>query len=161
MQLLQQVYVCYILRYFKDLLPGSGLMALWLKPSWVGVSQAMATLIWCAPHCTKFGRHCQAPPFRLHFNRTLFKENSTTPCTPLNYWLSVWVVCLQFSAHIDIPGILLMCFCVTHFLFCVSSQVVPPDRFLPCPWYILYAHWMSTLSDKIAYMLQAWVKYLL
>ena len=50
---------------------------------------------------------------------------------------------------------------MTHFLFCVSSQVVPPDRFLPCPWYILYAHWMSTCSDKIAFMLQAWVKYLL
>ena len=104
------VYVHYILRYFKDLLSGSSLMALWLKPSQVGVSQAMATLIWCAPHCNKFGRHCQAPPLRLHFNQTLLKEKSTTPCTPLNHWLSVWVVCLQFSAHMDISDILLYVF---------------------------------------------------
>ena len=44
------------------------------------------------------------------------REKSTTPCTPLNYSLSVWVVCLWFLAYIDIPGTL-VCFCVTHFLF--------------------------------------------
>ena len=65
-------------------------------------------------------------------------KKSTAPCTPLNHWLSLWVICLWFPAHIDIPGILLMCFCVTLFLFSVSSQVVPPNRFPPWLWYILH-----------------------
>ena len=116
--------------------------------------------IWCGPHCTKFGRHCPVPPLRLYFDQTLLKEKSTTHCTPLTHSLSVWVVCLWCPAHIEIPGIL-VCICDSFSLLV-----------FPLKWYHLTGfHQIHGIyympikcppsQTKIAYILQAWVKYLL